>query len=196
MDQNDKDLFQSEMADVVPLKQSHTLPISPKAGPSDAQQARKAAAQASEYLLRLPLELVHITPVKPDDMLSFKREGVQEAVFKNLRQGKYKVAAELDIHGMTVRQARDTLVDFILTRLQRGDRCVLLIHGKGYHSKPFPALIKSCVNYWLTQLDEVLAFHSAKREQGGYGAVYVMLPKNEQQRVDNREKNRRGGYLR
>ncbi|MCL1073166.1 DNA endonuclease SmrA [Shewanella dokdonensis] len=196
MNQNDMDLFKQEMADVVPLKQCHNVPTTGGFTTSAAQRARNAAAQSSEYLQRLPLELARIPPVKPDDMLSFKREGVQDAVFKNLRLGKYKVAAELDVHGMNVRQARDSLISFILQQQQRGARCLLLIHGKGHSNKPFPALIKSCVNYWLTQLDEVLAFHSAKREQGGYGALYLLLPKNEQQRLENREINRRGGHLR
>jgi DNA-nicking Smr family endonuclease len=196
MNQKDMDLFREEMADVVPLKTSNSVPFAARFSMSEAQLARNAAAQSSEYLQRLPLELARIPPVKPDDMLSFKREGVQDAVFKNLRLGKYKIAAELDVHGMSVRQARDSLVAFILQRCQRGERCVLLIHGKGHTNKPFPAVIKSCVNYWLTQLDKVLAFHSAQREQGGYGALYVMLPKNEQQRLENRETNRRGGHLR
>ncbi|MFQ6370997.1 DNA endonuclease SmrA [Shewanella sp. YIC-542] len=190
------DLFLTEMADVKPLIHNRMAPTACHNGATDAQKARKAAAQMNEYLLRLPLELALIPPVKPDDMLSFKRPGVQDAVFKNLRLGKYKVAAALDVHAMSRRQARDTLVTFLLAHVRLGNRCVLVIHGKGHHSKPFPALIKSCVNHWLTQMDEVQAFHSATRGQGDYGAVYVMLPKHAQQKVAAREQNRRGSHLR
>ncbi|KFZ37337.1 hypothetical protein HR45_11840 [Shewanella mangrovi] len=192
MNQDDRDLFLEEMADVVPIKQDVEQQTALRTGPTEGQLARKAAAELSEYHQRLTLALNLIPPVKPEDMLSFKRAGVQDAVFKNFRLGQYPVAAELDIHAMQLRQARDSLLSFLFAQIARGHRCVLIIHGKGYSSKPFPALIKSCVNYWLSQVDEVMAFHSAQRHQGGYGAVYVMLPKSNVKRIESREMNSRG----
>ncbi|MCH1921321.1 DNA endonuclease SmrA [Shewanella sp. A3A] len=191
MQQNDRNLFLEEMADVVPLTHDVSQHIS-RSAPSAGQLARKAAAELSEYHQRMTTELALIPPVKPEDMLSFKREGVQDAVFKNLRLGQYHVAAELDVHALSVTQARDFLLSFLQAQIKRGHRCVSIIHGKGYSSKPFPALIKSCVNYWLTQVDEVIAFHSAQRHHGGYGAVYVMLPKSTAKRIESREINARG----
>ncbi|WP_417762624.1 DNA endonuclease SmrA [Shewanella sp.] len=191
MEQTDRNLFLEEMADVVPLRHDvsqQTIRNEPSAG----QLARKAAAELSEYHQRLITDLTLIPPVKPEDMLSFKREGVQEAVFKNLRLGQYQTAAELDVHAMSVVQARDYLLSFLQAQIKRGHRCVTIIHGKGHTSKPFPALIKSCVNYWLSQVDEVMAFHSAQRHHGGYGAVYVMLPKSTAKRIESRETNARG----
>lgn len=192
MEQNDRNLFLEEMADVVPMAQDVSQHTSVRSMPSEGQLARKAAAELSEYHQRLTTDLTLIPPVKPDDMLSFKREGVQEAVFKNLRLGQYNIAAELDIHAMSVKQARDCLLSFLLAQIARGHRCVCVIHGKGFSSKPFPALIKSCVNHWLSQVNEVMAFHSAQRQHGGYGAVYVMLPKSNAKRLESRETNARG----
>jgi hypothetical protein len=37
----------------------------------------------------------------------------------------------------------------------------------------------------------VLAFHSAQRHHGGYGACYVLLRKNAEKRQDNRERHAR-----
>ncbi len=68
----------------------------------------------------------------------------------------------------------------------------MLIHGKGHQSQPFAGLLKSAVCCWLSQLDMVLAYHSAKTEQGGTGALYVMLTKSEQLKLENREANRKG----
>ncbi|QSX35147.1 DNA endonuclease SmrA [Shewanella avicenniae] len=192
MHQDDRELFLEEMADVVPIKQDVEQQTALRNGPTEGQLAKKAAAELSEYHQRLTLDLSQIPPLKPDDMLSFKRDGVQEAVFKNFRQGQYQIAAELDIHAMSLRQARDSLLSFLLAQVERGHRCVLVIHGKGHSSKPFPGLMKSCVNYWLAQVDEVMAYHSAQRHHGGYGAVYVMLPKSSAKRVESRELNSRG----
>ncbi|MGI2855504.1 DNA endonuclease SmrA [Shewanella algae] len=196
MKADDLTLFMQEMADVVPLKQQTQAQTRAKPLSSESKLARKAAAEAHEYLQRLTLDLALVPKVKPDDMLSYKQQGIQEAVFKNLRLGKYKIAAELDIHAMSVRQARDYLLGFIQAQVALGHRCVLVIHGKGQNRKPFPGLIKSCVNFWLSQMDEVQAFHSAQREHGGYGALYVMLPKSDAKRLESRETNHKGAGFR
>jgi DNA-nicking Smr family endonuclease len=54
---------------------------------------------------------------------------------------------------------------------------VLIIHGKGGYDGG-PSLLKSQVNHWLKQMPEVLAYHSAVRQHGGLGAVYVLLKRN------------------
>ena len=42
------------------------------------------------------------------------------------------------------------------------------------------------------QLDDVMAFHSARPHQGGTGAVVVLLRKSEEQKQRNREIFRKG----
>ena len=66
-------------------------------------------------------------------------------------------------------------------------------HGKGEDSAT-PARLKSYTNAWLRQLPEVLAFHSAQRRHGGYGATYVLLRKNEVARSDTRERHGLKGH--
>jgi DNA-nicking Smr family endonuclease len=56
-------------------------------------------------------------------------------------------------------------------------RCALITHGKG-EGRQEPAKLKSCVNHWLRQLDQVLAFHSAQKQHGGLGATYVLIKKD------------------
>jgi DNA-nicking Smr family endonuclease len=51
---------------------------------------------------------------------------------------------------------------------------VRIIHGKGRGSGEQPVL-KQKANQWLRQKDEVLAFVTAPRWDGGTGAVYVLL---------------------
>ena len=58
-----------------------------------------------------------------------------------------------------------------------GKRCVRIVHGKGLSSEGKLPVLKVKVNSWLRQKDDVLAFCSARPQDGGTGAVYVLLKK-------------------
>jgi len=94
----------------------------------------------------------------------------------------------LDLHRHTVREAREALFRFVNQALTRGWRTVLVSHGRGERS-PTPGRIKSHVAHWLTQIPEVIAFHSAAPRDGGTGAVYVMLKKTAEAREQTREQH-------
>ncbi|HEV2613426.1 MAG TPA: Smr/MutS family protein [Gammaproteobacteria bacterium] len=106
--------------------------------------------------------------VTPTQSLFFSRGGLQHKTLKDLRTGKIKIQAELDLHGLNTEQARLNLADFIQFSLHHHYRCVRIIHGKG-------EILKNHVNLWLKQIDTVLAFASAIPRQGGTGAVCVIL---------------------
>ncbi len=131
-----------------------------------------------------------VKPVNPLDYLAYVRPGVQHGVFKNLRLGKYPIQSTLDLHGETVESARQIIKRFIADSRQSGVRCALITHGKG-ERRPNPAVLKSCVNHWLRQFPEVLAFHSANKRHGGLGATYVLLKKSEEARQTTIEKLRK-----
>ena len=131
-----------------------------------------------------------VKPVNPLDYLAYVRPGVQHGVFKNLRLGKYPIQSTLDLHGETVESARQIIKRFIAECRQSGVRCALITHGKG-ERRPNPAVLKSCVNHWLRQFPEVLAFHSANKLHGGLGATYVLLKKSEEARQTTIEKLRK-----
>jgi len=82
----------------------------------------------------------------------------------------------LDLHGLTVIEARNELLEFLGECEVLGIRHAIIIHGKGFRSKDKP-VIKPMVNRWLRSTDNVLAFHSAQPKDGGSGAVYVLLKK-------------------
>jgi DNA-nicking Smr family endonuclease len=110
-----------------------------------------------------------------DDHLSFVRPGVQHSQIRKMRKGHYAIRSELDFHGLTTTQARRELVVFLQQSRSRGERCVRIIHGKGYNSPNRRAILKSRLNVWLRQCEEVLAFCSAPVKDGGTGAAYVLL---------------------
>lgn len=129
----------------------------------------------------------YIQPVDPLEVLAFQRPGVQHGVYKNLRMGKYEIQSRLDLHRHTVEQARRALWVFISGCQQHGVRCGLVTHGKG-EGREQPAVLKSCVNHWLRQFTQILAFHSAQKHYGGSGATYVLIKKSAEARRNTGDK--------
>lgn len=115
-----------------------------------------------------------ICSLEADQKLFFKRPGLQHKVMKRLMRGEFYPAECLDLHGLTVEQARATLLSFLAKHYTQDHRSVLVIHGKGHSSTAGPKL-KNHVNAWLMQIPWVLAFVSARTQAGGSGAVYILL---------------------
>ncbi|MCZ6773391.1 MAG: Smr/MutS family protein [Proteobacteria bacterium] len=109
------------------------------------------------------------------EVTEFHRPGLQRSVLRKLRRGRYAVQAELDLHGLTVPEAKERLAAFL--ERARGQRfaCVRIIHGKGLSSPGKNPVLKPKVGRWLRQHGGVLAFTSAPRNDGGSGALYVLL---------------------
>lgn len=114
-------------------------------------------------------------PLSASDEISFRRKGVSMSVLRSLRSGKYAIQEELDLHGMNATQARTALRQFMNELLMSDTRCVRIIHGKGLRSGPRGPVLKGKVVEWLPQWDQVLAFVTAPENNGGTGAVYVLL---------------------
>lgn len=196
---DNKVLFFEEMADVIPLKdinkiQSVSLVCSSL--PTAGQLAKQSALNEHELLAVLPLMPHQFSRVCPDEIVSHKHDGMQDAVFKQFRLGKYDIKTILDVHEYNLHQARLSLVNCIFGAFERGERNILVIHGKGYNSKPYPGLMKSAICDWLLRIDPVAAFHSATRDQGSTGAMFVMLKKSQQKKIENSELNRKGSGFR
>jgi len=97
---------------------------------------------------------------------------------RRLRRGRLPVDSRLDLHGMAVSQARGQLDLFLRTMRARGERCVLVIHGKGEHSPQGIGVLRGEIAAWLSQgssSEHVAAFTTADDREGGEGAVYVLL---------------------
>jgi DNA-nicking Smr family endonuclease len=85
------------------------------------------------------------------------------------------VQAEIDLHGMTLAEARPRLEAFVRRSASSNKHCVRIVHGKGLGSGDRGPVLKAAVNRWLRRWDVVLAFTSARQVDGGTGAVYVLL---------------------
>ena len=107
--------------------------------------------------------------------LRFHRTHVGKRTMRKLQRGGYSVQAEIDLHGMTLTEAKPRLADFIEYAASQGKLCVRVVHGKGLGSGDRGPVLKNAVNRWLRRWDSVLAFVSTPQVDGGTGAVYVLL---------------------
>ncbi|WP_428313169.1 Smr/MutS family protein [Hydrocarboniphaga sp.] len=109
------------------------------------------------------------------DTLTYRAPGIQDSVWKRLRRGGYVRQAELDLHGLNRDKAKLAIVAFLARCADRDHRCVRIIHGKGNGSPNSGPVLKRLLDGWLRKRRDVLAFASARPEDGGTGAVYVLL---------------------
>lgn len=189
-------LFSEAMTDVVPLKRERRADLAPRSmqdRDSSLEHRRRAATQLPEAE-RNTLSDTSVVPLDAWYVLEFKRPGVQNGVFRKLKQGRYEVQSRLDLHRMTTSIARREIFGFIEESYQLGLRSVLVIHGKGESKaeQERSSILKGCVDHWLRELPMVQAFHSAQPRHGGTGAAYVLLRKSEEKKRENREKFARG----
>lgn len=110
-----------------------------------------------------------------DDSLSWRAAGIGPDVVRRLRRGEWAIQAQIDLHGHRVDEAREALVAFLRGALQRDQRCVRVIHGKGLGSQGRTPVLKGKVRGWLVQRQEVIAFCQARAAEGGSGALVVLL---------------------
>lgn len=190
---SDDEFFQEEMLGVTPLKRDARERLLRKVNEGDGEARRLAAEGEPEG----PLNSLVDEGVEPLDawyVLAFKRHGIQHGVYKKLRQGRYEIDARLDLHRLSVKQARMDVHSFIQDAMQYGLRTVLILHGKGQRKteQEKTAVLKGYVQHWLQELEEVQAFHSAQPVHGGTGAVYVLLRKSLQKKRENRERFLKG----
>ena len=191
--QNDDLLdFLQEMQDIRPIKAPNTVAL--KATQHELpKKLKRAALEADLACDENGLSVDKVTPVDPYDFITYKQDGVQEGVYKNLRLGKYQIDSTLNMTHLTFEQARSDILSTITSCHKRGVRTLLIQHGIGLKSKPFPAKMKSYVNQWLRQIDMVIAFHTALKQHGGLGATYVLLKKHPNQKLINRERHQKRG---
>ena len=110
-----------------------------------------------------------------DDALSFRRPGIGTDVTRKLRKGEWSIQGEIDLHGLRREEAREALAAFLRDAHKRGWRCVRVVHGKGLGSPGKTPVLKGRVQSWLVQKNEVLAFVQARADEGGAGALVVLL---------------------
>jgi DNA-nicking Smr family endonuclease len=107
--------------------------------------------------------------------------GVSNETLAKLARGEFAVRSHVDLHGMALDDARQAVDEFLSDRHRRGDRCVLVITGKGRNSRQQLGVLREKIPEWLARgpsARRVLAFVTARQCDGGEGAMYVLLRKH------------------
>lgn len=183
--------FLDEMQDVTPLARVNKTARAKGHTETLSQRLKREALEQKIALDDNGLSVDYVKPVDPHDYLTYKQDGVQEGVFKNLRLGKYQIDSRISLQRMKFDDARLTLFNTIKDCRESGIRTIIVDHGIGLNSKPFPGFMKSYVNQWLLEIDAVIAFHTALKQHGGLASVYVLLKKHVNQKQINRENHQK-----
>lgn len=169
---NDLNLFREAVKDARPLTAPlvHSYKLKPKPIPRqfirDEQQA--LADSLSDHF-------IPAHELETGEELLYLRDGHCPDILSKLRRGHWVVQAAIDLHGLVSDEARLYVSTFISDCKKNGIRCVRIVHGKGLGSRNREPVLKHKLRGWLMQKDEVIAYAEARRQDGGSGAVIVLL---------------------
>lgn len=174
-DQDDAGLFRRAVREARPIEPDIRAPdYKPKPKPR-ARFRREDERQVLKESLEADIDEIE---TGAGEALRFHRASVGRRTMRKLARGNFAVQTEIDLHGMTVPEAKAALRQFIDDAAFRGHTCVRVVHGKGLGSGERGPVLKGKVNNWLRRWKEVLAFVSTRQVHGGTGAVYVLLRKD------------------
>ncbi len=172
MTEDDSKLFRDAVGDARPIQSDDRVEEAKRRPKPKALFSRADEADA----LRESLEAdIDDSEAGSGETLRYHRPGVGKRTMRQLARGKFAVQDEIDLHGMTLDEARPRLADFIDYAARTGKRCVRVVHGKGRGSGERGPVLKPAVARWLRKMNVVLAYVSTRQVDGGTGAVYVLL---------------------
>ena len=152
-----------------------------KPGPqplSVAKTALDAELEAYDELRALVTGAIAFDIADTDEFIEGHARGLDPNVVRKLRRGEFAVQGHVDLHGLLKDEAKAELEAFLVRARQQGRRCILVVHGRGLHSKDQVPVLKEALKRWMNTerfARHVLAFATARSHDGGAGAVYVLL---------------------
>lgn len=179
VERDERQVFAEEMAGVMPLQPDvrgrvgAPPPSAPRISRRDADEAEVYAELADLIEGHGPFDFVDT-----DEYIEGIAPGLDRRLLRKLRRGDFALQGHIDLHGLTREEAYQEVEGFISRSRIAGKRCLLIIHGRGHHSKDQVPVLKDRIKAWLERgriSRSVLAFASARPCDGGAGAVYVLL---------------------
>jgi DNA-nicking Smr family endonuclease len=161
------DEFRKAVEDVKPLRQARRVELRGPAPSPVARQRRKDEIAVLAESLSGPLG--DDDALETGEQLSYLRAGMARETLRKLRRGHWAIQDNVDLHGLTRDQAAATVAEFLGHCLAHGRRCVRIVHGKGL------GILRAKLGKWLPRREEVLAFCQAPAQEGGSGALLVLL---------------------
>lgn len=170
--EEDLNLFREAVKDARPLTAPPVHIYQPKPKPIPKQFIRDEQQALADSLSD------HFIPaheLETGEEMLYLRDGHSPDILSKLRRGHWVVQAAIDLHGLISDEARAYVSTFISDCKKRGIRCVRIVHGKGLGSRNREPVLKNKLRGWLMQKDEVIAYAEARKQDGGSGAVVVLL---------------------
>jgi len=158
---------------VKPLKQDKVTPYRKPIAPIPKQRLLDDQRVMEELLA----ESDETFSFESGDELKFLRSGFSTRLLKKLRRGDYAIQDELDLHGLIAGDAKRETHGFINECARDNVRAVRIVHGKGRNSAGRTPVLKNMLLGWLSKNQYVIAVVSTPANDGGTGAVYVLLGK-------------------
>ena len=123
------------------------------------------------------------------DILSEKKVNnseIDKNLLKNIKKGRMKINAVLDLHGKKVKESKSKVFYFIKNNFEANNRLVLIITGKGKRlgveeGWRGDGVLKKLLPDWLNSISlskYIVWFDIAPKDQGGEGALLVYIKKS------------------
>ncbi len=206
LSQEEQVLWRQMTEDVVHLKKQPDT-LKPALSPLPTQTLDEEDEMGLIVRKQDPAYMDHFSEIYPDSATgqigSLYQAGLEDMDRRQqerFRKGKLTLEGRLDLHGLTQKNALRSLMIFIPEHRSLGHRCVLVITGKGapvlkmstqrypYHDSEemqetgrSRGILRDMVPVWLSSSSlkpHILAFCRAQPQDGGSGALYIMLKKN------------------
>jgi DNA-nicking Smr family endonuclease len=171
-------LFRNAVAGVTPLDASARARVDVPAPASPAREVTHPDAEALAELCDLVTGNTPFDISDSDEHIEGAMVGLDPRLLRRLRGGEFAYQSHVDLHGLTIEEARKEVESFLTEAYHDGKRCVLIIHGRGRNSKDQIPVLKNQMATWLARGQRtrlILAFTSARPCDGGTGALYVLL---------------------
>ena len=173
---DEQDILLDIISGTVPLEKKHTRVSAAKK--INIEQLNKN--KSSAHIFNQPAELSRFKIENDAGYISGIARDVDRRLLKRLKKGEYPIDAKLDLHFLKLPEAESATIKFIQQSFSISKRCLLIIHGRGLGSKDHVPILKENISYWITGSragQYILAFATARPEDGGDGAIYVLLKK-------------------
>lgn len=176
--EDDAALWAAVKASARPVRRDTVHPDHlPLAEPKPAPKPKggKPALKRTTATSRPPLLPDPIPPPRPRDLGHGCSPGVDRRTADRLRKGRMEIQDRLDLHGMSRESGHRATISFIVGAQMSGLRCVLIVTGKG------KGILQTELPRWLNTAplrERILSFNYARPQDGGTGAVYVLLKRD------------------
>ncbi|MEQ8652564.1 MAG: Smr/MutS family protein [Kiloniellales bacterium] len=159
------------------VKPLQDRPVPPPVKPPPDMAKPRVVAKVSQAGKPAPKPKISSKPKAKAPLETGRLADLDRRTGDRFRRGRMEIESTLDLHGMTQARAHGALRRFLLRAHGNGQRCLLVVTGKG-RAGPGSGVLRQAVPHWLNDPDIrpiILAVTPAQQHHGGQGALYVLL---------------------